>query len=401
LTNNKYRISLTEIPTLLGLLFAVSLAFQRTFPFLPNFSYTKYAGILYFIALLIHYLLSTDKKNIRIDFRVIVLISIYLLCSFFSLSFLETGDFGNLIYTPFLWNIILYIAITAHQRYDQNICINMLFFYAIGFILMSVVAFSTGNFTYTIDSRLSVGSALPNAIGFSALGCVSILLYLRNSTPETRSKFSPLCFIGLLIASYVLIQSASRGAAIGFLFILMLLIFEQRKFLRRDILVVGAIIIALLIYLFYDQIKILNRLGSTLNNFEFGGRIKIWTNVLTVFIDNGMLGMGEQKYNEALIQLISYSPSPHNAFLEILVIGGIPAALLFIYFLVAHIGPGIFSCGNSKKNYHLYLIPYLLLTISSDQLMNDSLAFIMFAVLAGQSRENSLGRGGDLNRTNM
>ncbi|MDD5972974.1 MAG: O-antigen ligase family protein [Spirochaetales bacterium] len=86
-------------------------------------------------------------------------------------------------------------------------------------------------------------------------------------------------------------------------------------------------------------INLINRISSN--------RINIWKVCLTLFKDSPLIGVNNNYYDEVLSSYFGYGPSPHNVYLSLMTINGLPSLLIYIFI----IGYSIVTAVRLIRNY--------------------------------------------------
>ena len=78
---------------------------------------------------------------------------------------------------------------------------------------------------------------------------------------------------------------------------------------------------------------------------------------------------------------LGISPSPHNVFLEVLLYGGVWAGILWIFVIYKTCSAALRKYRFSGQLSGLLLLPPILINAVTGQLFNNSLIFLLIAVI--------------------
>ena len=151
--------------------------------------------------------------------------------------------------------------------------------------------------------------------------------------------------------------------------------------MKRKILI-AFLSIVLLGFIFYAGAGVITeRVVNSATTGDLGGRMAIILFCIDVISSNPIFGVGAIQYDILAQRTFGNSPSPHNVFLQTYLYGGIVALSIWTWILLKlfrvayklYIRSGSFTC--------LMLLPPIFLMGVSGQVFNNSLVFLVFAVI--------------------
>ena len=367
--------------------FAFTLAFERAFPFLPGLSFPKAAAIIYVFSLIFNpgymkYLLEFKANKL-----IFMLIGMWLLLNFFNGGLLSFGV-SELDY-PFFLNIALVWVLVTHERMDPGILEKALIYYLMGYFCL--VLFHYLGFSETlINGRVFIGASLPNALGMGGVFAFCVVLKALRMKLQNPLFIKPLIFlVGLLVISLIL-ATGSRASLIALILVLAIYFFYSSPKARTALIVISIILIPVFLPFFG---VIVDRSTSTIENVEFGGRLSYWIFMIEVISENILLGVGQGGYNYLTELQFGYSPSPHNVFVEVFILGGITAFILWLWILKVIVERGFLSIREEGNLTKLTLVAPILLSSVSGQVFNNTLIFFVLALIFSVSHHKNKPRG--------
>ncbi|APF17773.1 O-antigen polymerase [Caldithrix abyssi DSM 13497] len=186
----------------------------------------------------------------------------------------------------------------------------------------------------------------PNGIGIAAVMLFVISLYSFYSTRVKFEKY--FLFVSILLSFVVVLATRSRTSMI-----MMLLAFFSLSFFfkKKRILIVSSLISIIFIIYNFETLSLIIRLESPPgfsgpeNISNLTGRTLLWKKGFNVFLENFFLGVGPER---AKVKVINHMSHYHNAYIQLMVVGGI-FTFLPIFILVI----------NAIKNLILYKVDTL------------------------------------------
>lgn len=376
--------NLTVINRFLLYLFAFSLAFERAYPFLPGLSFPKAVAIIYFLSLFLNANYVEFFFKIKVNKLILLLFGIWLLLNFFNQSYMQF-QFIDLDIS-FLLNIALLWLLLNHQALEPKILINSLIYFSLGYLCL-VFLYYLGIYQTQINGRVYMGSALPNALGMSGVIAFSGFLRLINTSYNGSLFIKPFIVIAAIMTTTLILATGSRSAALSLIFVLGVYFVWSSAKSRIALLIIGLSLIPTFLSSFE---VIVDRSMSTIENAEFGGRLNYWFFMIDVISNNIALGVGQHYYDLLTENQFGYSPSPHNVFVEVFIMGGICAFFLWLWTLKLLITHALNSFKLEKNITSLVLLPPIFLVAISGQIFNNSLLFFIFALIISSDQLNRI-----------
>ncbi|MCX5704012.1 MAG: O-antigen ligase family protein [Candidatus Omnitrophica bacterium] len=185
-----------------------------------------------------------------------------------------------------------------------------------------------------------------NDLGAYLLVMLSLALALFISKHEWPDR---LVLIPLLVLSEAcLLLTFSRGAWIGFIFLLLLMVFLSRKF--KELIIFSTIFIILLIAMPNTR----ERLAFIFKISGDADRFIVWRSALSMIKENPFLGKGIGTFMDWFSKRVPnlYTQYAHNCFLQIWAEAGIFSLLSFLAFVSVLLSKGI-ATFKKTNNYML------------------------------------------------
>lgn len=237
-----------------------------------------------------------------------------------------------------------------------------------------LVCFPLGIFVLTVKAVYNVVSGAemragdfvghPNVLGAFCVITIPFLLFLATSLPQWRWKV--LLQVSTCLLSLALVLTFSRGAylAAGASLLFLAVMGGWRA---RAALIPMVIILSTLLGIAWPAVS--SRFKETESEFQAQGprsRLYIWDATFSdAFPDMPLWGWGAEngftvRVESREIFRTDRPPAPrlahpHNQFLDILVAGGMPALIAWVWLTVATIGRAY----EHARCYRVYLLPYL------------------------------------------
>jgi len=374
--NNKMTIiNFNFLNKALLFIFTFTLAFERAFPFLPGLSFPKAAAILYLASLILNPSYMRVLLEIKANKLIFMLLSIWFLLNVFNGGLLKYGI--EELDIPFFLNIALVWILLNHERLDPGILEKALIYFSLGYFCL-VIIYYLGFYQTLSNGRVLIGKALPNALGMSGVFAICGALKLLRMRFNYSFFVKPLICIGAIMIISLILATGSRSSLLALVFVVGIFFFWSSIKVKLGLITVGIILIPLALPFFS---VIIERSASTVENVEFGGRLMYWLFMLEVISQNIILGVGQGGYNFLTDLQFGHSPSPHNVFVEVFILGGLTAFILWLWLLKVVLSQGLYSIRYEKNITKLMLAPPILLVGVSGQIFNNSLIFYIFALI--------------------
>ena len=197
-------------------------------------------------------------------------------------------------------------------------------------VLTTINAFMQGQATYYM--RYSTRGFDPNDLGLTLALAVPMAWYMAMRSDSRWARwfyrlYLPASFMAVLL-------TASRAAFIAMLIGSLYVLWSvQRMSMWKRLALWGGIFAAgwaLLQFIPKTSWMRLMTIGAELTSGTLGGRVGIWRDGLTVFMNHPLCGVGVGAFRSGLLLTQrTYEAAPHNLFLSILVGQGLIGLLLF------------------------------------------------------------------------
>jgi len=265
-----------------------------------------------------------------------------------------------------------------------------LLYYLIGLIETGMNFYGNG----VIYHGLMIDRSVPRLIGtassdpniFVLFMTLYFFYYLYNIS-TTRNK------IGFLLTTMCIVLTFSRGAYIGIVItiLLMIIIRDKRKAKLKNLFTIFLIFIGIGCVTTLFGINFMSFIGdrfSNIANDEGSGRITLWENAIETFVNNPILGIG---LNGTLdYSAINYGSSVyiHNTMLEVLSEAGVIGFIAFIIFWISILLFCIRLYKNNRETKYLLaaFVATFIQMLSLSILLNE-MFYLMLLLLYRYSKE--------------
>jgi O-antigen ligase len=214
---------------------------------------------------------------------------------------------------------------------DRKTFNSLLFAYGLGFVIANLLS---GNIAlYTNESRYTGALLDPNALGLSADIALFISIYIiifNNATLFIK-------LVNIFIASfafYTLIASGSRGALLGLITGLLIIILKISSINKRTTFLLSVIFIAIFGLIFggmqYFDTFISRTNMSRIITDQGAGRLEIWGDYINNIEQYWLTGVGFGRELEVVKNTSNSNAIAHNTYLGVFVEFGIVGLFLFL-----------------------------------------------------------------------
>jgi O-antigen ligase len=369
-------VKLKQINRVLLYIFVFSIAFERAFPFLTGLSFPKAVSIIYFISLCMNQDYLRLLLRGKVNSVVLALFGTFLITNIFNAGLFSSETMKSLN-VSFVLNTLLIWVLLHHEKLDPGVLERTIIFFSIGYLLL-VLAYYLGFYQTGTTGRVFIGNALPNNLGINGVIAICGLLIFANNTNVISVLRGSFILLAALLTLTLVLATGSRSAALSLVVVILIYLVHSRKSVQLLSLTAAIVLFPLAIETFN---VLADRAFSTIENVELGGRIAIYLFVFNIISSNYIFGVGRSGY-DALAELqFGFSPSPHNVFLEVFLYGGIWAGILWLFVIYK-------TCSVAFSKYKilgqlsgLLLLPPLLMNALSGQIFNNSLIFLLIAII--------------------
>lgn len=297
-----------------------------------------------------------EIKNNEFNFYIIVFLS-FTFVSFFVANNLELSidRFVSPILRYLFFFYFTFEIINNKQAIQKYF--NVLLYGNIAFAFLGLLIKYMNGTNYLMGNGTGTVAAF-NVFVFSAL------LFDRSINKYKRLLY----LFGIISFCYILFQTTSRGAVVGFLISLfvfaMFLIYYNYDSKKVKMIATILLILFIIITPYLMPERLLNKFGNLRNVYEHNSlktRIVMWESSLHMIKQNPLLGVGVGNYQPHYLNYIDniseedLSKSsrehdhPHNMFLFIAAEQGIPSLIIFIIMIFIAIKISLFNIFRYKK----------------------------------------------------
>lgn len=259
-------------------------------------------------------------------------------------------------------------------------------------ILILGFFFFVGFGEYTDDNRFTVLGSNPNIIGVWAVIGV-LCAFDRIIQRGILARYSWYWLLVVVVGFIIIVLTGSKKAV----FMIASGIFVYYVFLNRSFLFKLKLITPLVILSFFavryatGETVFMERMERELRTDEItlSGRMPIWEIAVNVISEHPIIGAGYSTYMLAVERMFGYGKAAHNEFLTVALFGGIPALLVFLFFLGV-LGFRSFKLLKTQdKNFttlplSLWLILIMFLALAGGGL-TSFLTYFLYAFIAGST----------------
>lgn len=339
----------------------------------------KLAGLLYLLVIFPSFKSMLSFRNIRTEFFALFYFFIFL--TVVSLIYINRSS-SSFFEVSIFQNIILFLIITNHERYDKGLIEKGFFYFALGSFLLGILAFFGVGVKINEEMRMSIFGDNQNIIGYRMVYSAIILLTaLLMNNFNNWQKVAVIAMLPSIILT--MISSGSRGAFITFVLCVALLILMYRtRFYIQKIMIL--ILTSLVGGYFITYVMSTESLGNRLNKANESGDLSerdiIWREVMDIIQDHPVFGVGLTGYAEKINVIVDgIVKSPHNVFLEITVYTGVIGLVIFLFFLIKLliISYKYYKISGEMLSFLLLLI--VIFVMIGNQILVTKIVYIIFA----------------------
>lgn len=376
---------LNQVQKITLYIFFFSISFEMLVPSsLSSFSVARITGMLYLITVIpqLQFFLKTDNLSA-------VLVPIWL---YFGLSTLNNLANVNELYDqvfnqPMFLNILIFWLMINHVRKDYLLLEKAMLSFALGTMLLTLF-FILGIGVEYEGGRVAIFQDNENSIALKiSMGLIIFLL----AVVQNRLKWGWYRFLLLIPVPFMLkllAETGSRVAVISFVlaFVVGIVLIKTDSVWKKIAMYVGGLIVFIVIAVQLLQSEVLmERLSSTAQSGDLGGRAKIWETIIPLIKNNPVFGVGNTGYNYYSVMNLNEIVGPHNVILEVLCYTGLVGLTIFLTFLFQ-----IFIRGYRSYLKNGWLLPLLLISpilgmIMSGQILYVKMGWIVFAYIVSTS----------------
>lgn len=283
-------------------------------------SYVSFAVVLIMI-------IRSRRTIIQPVMTLILLMELWI----FIATFLHQSDDMLSNITSFISGITIPLIIYAFSDRMEELLTALLmnFEWLIYASLISIFIYYP-NGMYISGTKIQYFLGNENGIIFYVIPALFLVsIYMKMKHKYVRGSL----LIAACLANEVIVWCATGIVGLFIAGILVAISIRRRKLINYYIILVGSLIADFFITILrtFDQYNFLTYIINDLLNrsLTLSGRIKIWDQAVTIIEENFMTGLG--RGDHVILKGIVFHA--HNEYFQILLIGGIPLLLIFLYLL--------------------------------------------------------------------
>ncbi len=297
---------------------------QELFQLSNTVTVTKIAGLVLFFPHILKMLMKKESISLRNNHF------LFLFTAFFILSaYINDTVFFSYWHQLLFFGIGTYIIVRYLLKDIQEVEKFMT-----GLVYLGAGIVITGLFfglhRLEFEQEILVDVADPNNLGLMIASILPILFFLLLKKQKTYQRFIYIIIMVLFLVA--LIWSASRGAIVGFLAgIFILLLFKKRDKKRLVVLAFSLLILSALLIpdkaLNYAKMHYMNLTPGSQDSIK--SRIAVLKKSRKILKDNIIFGVGPGNFEKEFFRHTGTVRSPHNVYLQVLAETGIIAFCFF------------------------------------------------------------------------
>lgn len=308
--------------------------------------------------------------------------------------------FGSLIMFFCYFSVKLFFINYSFKISDVE---RLLYFSSLSFIIISLIMYFYGMYIIAGDfqsyehirvSGVFVERATPRLIGLVldpnifVVYVTPIFFYLLLKI--NKNIFD---FIALTLTVLCILLSLSRGGILAILSVVLMLFFLKtiialvNGILNKKILTWLLILSIVFIFIFHS-LDIHSNISSIIERrissiADGSGRVDIWKNLLSLWAENPIFGIGWYNFLHYNIELFDRANYAHNTYLEVLVETGLVGFTLYTSFLLVIIHRVITLVYQKPElNYLLYSLLSILVSFVFLSLIINEIFFLLLAIIS-------------------
>jgi O-antigen ligase len=294
--------------------------------------------------------------------------------------------FARVIDISFTSCAIIFLLLLCHQRQDPRVVADGLLYFAMGAVVISVIGLLGYGIDYDADARITIFGDNPNVAGVRMAIATMVLIELALRRFRKSTSTSLLLAAMAIPPTLFMIETGSRVAALALVVGLMVLygkyMMRRRGFLLGSILI-GIVLMTGVPYLILSSdLIVIDRLERSYYEGDLAGRGDLWNLYLSRLQDFGelIIGSGYSGFDRLSTYAFGGFMSPHNVFLEILILGGALGLVVFVAMnLIAVFG------AIRQLRYRDDVLPLMLLvpyfgSILSAQTLNVKIMWVVLSI---------------------
>lgn len=314
-----------------------------------------------------------------------LLIALQLLLALVSIYNMGAG-FTRIIDISFTSCAVIFVLQVCHQRIDPDVVTDGLLYFALGAVFIAVLGINGYGVDYDEDMRLTIFGDNPNVVGVRMAVATMILLDAALRLFRRSTWLSLALGAMSLSTALFMIETGSRVAALS-LFAGLMVLYARYMLSRRRFIVgfglMGILLAAGVPYLILSaNLVLIDRLERSFYEGDLAGRGDVWGGYLSQLQDFGelIIGHGYSGFDRMSVFMFGGFMSPHNVFIEILILSGVGGLLLFVAMNLLALAGAIRQLRHGGRVLPLMLLMPYSGALLSAQTLNVKLMWVVLGI---------------------
>lgn len=283
-----------------------------------------------------------------------------------------------------------FVILLSFFPFDKKEADLLIKFYSLGALALAIILLTVGQVDGSVYTGRMTVSVLgrnqdPNGLAATILSGVFYSLYKAIES----KKFRVLYLVALLIQSIAIFYTGSRGGLVAYVVALLAFIVIKIPKKRKVLAIVSALGLVVASYFLLQAVlpkSLFDRLFDLSEYFSSGGtgRVKIWTTALKEMMRSPIIGFGVTSFLYYFSQVLGGAVAMHNTFLCVAFEVGIIGLVLFVV-------PFLSTAVNALKHKNALIVAIILANaVAACFLDSLYLRFLWNALIFGVVYKNSL-----------
>lgn len=239
--------------------------------------------------------------------------------------------------TQYFWKVLISVSLILAYGSSREAIDKIIWAYLFGVGLLGCISVvATGMHRFSVTEMYD-----PNDLAMLAVVAFPFAFWRIKLFNGIR-KITSIAMCLLII--FMIVATQSRGGFVGFLAVIMVIIFQAwhiKKGYLKSVVLVFMLIGSVVIYKggtqYLDRILTIKNFETDYNVTSEGGRINVWKNALNILVSNPLLGIGIRQF--AIAEGLSHADrggkwnAAHNSFLQVGGELGFPGLIAFCYII--------------------------------------------------------------------
>lgn len=294
--------------------------------------------------------------------------------------------FARVVDISFTSCAIIFLLLLCHQKWDPKAVTDGLLYFAFGAVFISIIGIMGYGIDYDADARLTIFGDNPNVAGVRMAIATMVLINAALRTFR-RSTWTSIALAAMTLPpAFFMIETGSRVAALSL--VLGLMVLYGKYMLRRRGFLLGSVFIFIILitgipYLIVSSdILVIDRLERSYYEGDLAGRGDLWNLYLSRMQDFGelIIGSGYSGFDRLSTYAFGGFMSPHNVFIEILILGGALGLVVFAAMNVIAIIGAVRQLRHRDDILPLMLLVPYFGSILSAQTLNVKIMWVVLSI---------------------